>query len=139
MNVKKSKEKALAAEGAPRSKLDAVKQIKKKESELKKNIAQLDNTDDLAEAFTKKRNEAYAAQKAKSQARPAASDPITDEVPLNAKQERSLKRKQDKEQAEAEENERQERKREKKDRKKEAERAYKEQRDQRIKEVDEAI
>ena len=49
--------------------------MKRKESELKQNIDQLDNIDDLAEAFTKKRNEKYAALKEKSQARPAASDP----------------------------------------------------------------
>ena len=52
LNVKNAKEKAQAADGAPRSKFEAVKQMKMKESELKQNIDQLDNIDDLAEVFT---------------------------------------------------------------------------------------
>jgi hypothetical protein len=139
MNIQQSKEKAQASDGAHRSKKDAVRQIKRKETELNQNIEQLDNIDDLAEAFTKKRNEKYAALKEKSQARPAATDHENEQATLNAKQERSLKRKHEKEQVEAAEEERLERKREKKERKKEAEKAYKEARDKRIRDVDEAI
>lgn len=53
MNIKKKKNESLGLDDAPRSKSEALKQIKKKEKELKKNIEQLDDIDDLAKEITK--------------------------------------------------------------------------------------